>query len=201
MTEVRTAEVMTFPSGGRLVQTHGRLRSGFGRPKRTNGLNHILLSAEITWHGDREASWERPRIEPQWACHRGSRHFELTGPPEGEDPRFCRDCLDALIGPVVYYAERDGVIKIGHSSSPLVRTSQMDARLLAWEPGRFDLERQRHHELRAAAAQTSGEWYRPVPELVQRIFELRADCASDLPVDPFLVCGLGPLLLSTEVAS
>lgn len=201
MTETRTAEVMTFPSGGRLVQTRGRLRSGFGRPKRSNGLNHILLWAEITWHGFREDRWERPRIEPQWACHRGSRHFELVGPPEGEDPGFCRGCIDALIGPVVYYAERDGVIKVGHSSSPLVRTTQMDARLLAWEPGGFDLERQRHQELRVLGAQTSDEWFRPVPELVQRIFELRSQCASELPLDPFVVCGLGPPLLPTEVAS
>lgn len=201
MTEIRTAEVMTLPLGSKLVQTSGRFRSGFGRPTRSHALNHITSHAEVTWEGVIGHPWERPAISARWTCGGSSRYFELVGPPEGEDPGFCRGCIDALIGPVVYYAERDGVIKVGHSSSPLVRTTQMDARLLAWEPGGFDLERQRHQELRVLGAQTSDEWFRPVPELVQRIFELRSQCASELPLDPFVVCGLGPPLLPTEVAS
>lgn len=64
----------------------------------------------------------------------------------------------------VYFAERDGLIKIGCSDSPKVRVGALHARLLAVIPGRYPEERQIHN--RFAADRVDGEWFRPSAELV-----------------------------------
>lgn len=64
---------------------------------------------------------------------------------------------------VVYFAERDGLIKIGMSGVVEKRMAALHCSLLATYPGGRDLERRMHE--RFAADAVGGEWFKPSPEL------------------------------------
>jgi hypothetical protein len=88
--------------------------------------------------------------------------------------------------PLVYYAMRDGLIKIGTTNRIRKRLSDQGVdELLAVEPGSFDLETERHaqfaeHKLssRRGTGQGRGrgpaEWFRPGDDLMAHIEALRA---------------------------
>lgn len=72
---------------------------------------------------------------------------------------------------VVYYVERDGLIKIGTSYQPIQRTRQLRGELLATEPGSFKKERERHEQF-ATSRCGKTEWFVPTPELWDHIESL-----------------------------
>lgn len=87
------------------------------------------------------------------------------------------------VGPVVYFAERDNLIKIGYSDSLSRRLSGLaheptgpgaaitgDVQLLAAIPGDRKMERRLHE--RFAAQRVVREWFSPSPELNELITEL-----------------------------
>lgn len=88
--------------------------------------------------------------------------------------------------PLVYYARRDGLIKIGTTTEIRARmTAQGITDLLAVEPGSYDLEDQRHtefavHRLSRKRGTGNGrgngpaEWFRPGASLMAHIEALSA---------------------------
>src|ERR1039458_2410411 len=88
--------------------------------------------------------------------------------------------------PLVYYAMRDGLIKIGTTTQIRRRlAAQGIDELLAVEPGSFDLETERHaqfaeHKLSRRRGTGRGrgsgpaEWFRPGGDLMAHIEALRA---------------------------
>ncbi len=76
----------------------------------------------------------------------------------------------------IYYAERDGLIKIGYSRKPADRMhwpGLEGAELRAVEPGDRDLERQRHGQFHASRVE--GEWFSPSEELREHMAKLGKD--------------------------
>lgn len=67
----------------------------------------------------------------------------------------------------VYFAHRDGLIKIGCSTGPDQRVQALRADLIGWEPGSFYRERVLHE--RFAATRVTGEWFRMSPEIREYI--------------------------------
>jgi NUMOD3 motif len=103
--------------------------------------------------------------------------------------------MDDLIGqidmsnrthePLVYYARRDDLIKIGTTTRIRERVSHQGVELLAVEPGSYELETERHEqfaEYRLSRKRGTGrgrgqgpmEWFRPGPDLMAFIDALRA---------------------------
>lgn len=72
----------------------------------------------------------------------------------------------------VYFARKDGLIKIGSSVDPSRRLRELRVEILVTTPGdkRTELA---FHTLFADAA-VGNEWFRPVPELLEVIESLRA---------------------------
>jgi hypothetical protein len=68
--------------------------------------------------------------------------------------------------PFVYFAERDGLIKIGTSANVPQRMRTLRATLLALKPGGREMERQMHRTFAQWAV--GGEWFEDCPEL--RVF-------------------------------
>lgn len=64
----------------------------------------------------------------------------------------------------VYFAERDGLIKIGVSRSPATRCQALRARLLGEVEGDYKTERQFHR--RFAHLRVHGEWFAPDLDLI-----------------------------------
>lgn len=81
-------------------------------------------------------------------------------------------------GPVIYYLERaDGAVKIGTTRNFAERRKQLikqfgSLTLLAWEPGHFGVEQQRHAEFFWDRLPV-GEWFVMSPELRDHIVDLR----------------------------
>lgn len=74
--------------------------------------------------------------------------------------------------PLVYYALRDGLVKIGTTTGLAQRMSQLDIdRILAIEPGSVDLEARRHE--RFAGLRVHHEWFRPGEDLIAHADVLR----------------------------
>jgi hypothetical protein len=80
--------------------------------------------------------------------------------------------------PVVYFARRERLIKIGWTSQLPKRMKQIPARALAIEPGDIVRERQLHHRFAHLLADRR-EWFHPGPDLIAYINALRE--ADDLP--------------------
>lgn len=80
-------------------------------------------------------------------------------------------------GPIVYYLERaDGCIKIGTTIHFRERYQTLTREfgaltLLAWEPGHFYIERERHADF--FSAQLAGEWFVLSDDLRHHIVDLR----------------------------
>lgn len=127
------------------------------------------------------ALWLRParavRFFATWQC--GSHTSEASFGTSPEDLTLCPACsFKGAIddGSHVYFAERDGLIKIGCSVTPAARSRGLGALLLATQPGGFGAEADMHE--RFHASRISGEWFLPEDNLLAHIASLRAQDAS-----------------------
>lgn len=77
---------------------------------------------------------------------------------------------------VVYYARLNGHIKIGTTKHLAQRMSTLKADLLAYEPGTYDIEAERHREYDIARSHL--EFFHPAPELIQWIRLLRGEATA-----------------------
>lgn len=85
--------------------------------------------------------------------------------------------------PLVYFARRERLIKIGTTTNLRHRMMALHAQALATEPGDLVRERQLHDRFKhLRASGRSREWFHPEPELIAYINELRA-ASGILPVD------------------
>jgi hypothetical protein len=85
--------------------------------------------------------------------------------------------------PVVYFARRERLIKIGTTTNLAHRMMCLHAQALATEPGDLVRERQLHRRFQHLRAPgRSREWFHPEPDLIAYINELRAS-SGILPVD------------------
>lgn len=82
---------------------------------------------------------------------------------------------------LVYYMERvDGAVKIGctrsyqQRRSALVQRHGLPLKLVAWEPGYFDLEERRHQQFSHLRIAAIPEWFRVEEDLYEHILALRA---------------------------
>lgn len=73
---------------------------------------------------------------------------------------------------VVYFVQRERLIKIGFSVNPVKRAGALNAVILATVPGERHVEREMH--LRFAHLRQYGEWFEPGPDLLAYINELRS---------------------------
>lgn len=76
------------------------------------------------------------------------------------------------VGPVVYYIQRTGLIKIGFTTCLADRMNALRPdQLLAVEVGDRDLEYARHEQFAAHRVRTPAgtEWFRPAPNLLAHI--------------------------------
>lgn len=74
--------------------------------------------------------------------------------------------------PAVYYMQTGNPVKIGTSSNVLSRIEALrPERLLALEPGGYDLEAERHRQF--AASRSHGEWFRLTDELASHVEAVR----------------------------
>ncbi len=79
---------------------------------------------------------------------------------------------------VVYYASRGDLIKIGITANLQQRMYDLDVdEVLATERGNRDLEVARHHQFRHLLAR-KREWFRPAPDLLAHIAEVKAAMVS-----------------------
>lgn len=90
----------------------------------------------------------------------------------------------------VYFAERDGLVKIGYSANPIRRAEQLGAELLAVMPGGARMERLMHRHF--ADYRSHGEWFHPGLGLIIFIEALHGD-------DPYRRAGLPEEYHSAEV--
>jgi hypothetical protein len=80
----------------------------------------------------------------------------------------------ASLPPVVYFMRMpDGIIKIGHSGDMAHRMSVLGGELLAFTPGDRTDERA-HHKRFAHCLDHGREWFRPEPDLITYVNDLRA---------------------------
>lgn len=131
-------------------------------PRTPHRLIHAVAEAgPEDWKGNHRA---------EWVCGTSSVSAVLIDEPTGS--RLCRMCLpvESVTTDAVYFAERDGLIKIGASRRPAVRAAALRADLLAFLPGDARTEAALH--LTFAHLRESGEWFRPAPELLAFIDRL-----------------------------
>lgn len=82
--------------------------------------------------------------------------------------------------PLVYFARRERLIKIGTTTNLPHRMVSLHAQALATEPGDLVRERQLHRRFaHLLASGRSREWFQPEPDLIAYINDLRA--ASRIP--------------------
>lgn len=93
--------------------------------------------------------------------------------------------MPTVHAPLVYYARRDDLIKIGTTTQIRLRMSALDiTEVLAVEPGSYALESERHAQFaehRLSPRRTDGvqgrgpkDWFRPGVDLMAHIEELRS---------------------------
>lgn len=117
-------------------------------------------------------------VAARWTCTKTVGSVDLFDVPP-EDATWCPRCDIAGIhrdaAPRVYYAERDGLIKIGTSRNVPVRMDALKARLLAIEPGGPTVERTRHEQF--GDSRVVGEWFQPTAGLHAHIASLTEQVA------------------------
>lgn len=139
---------------------------------KTRRLVHTVSRVAILWRGGTPAAFAA-----RWRCGDVSTFAALIpGPPDGWE--MCKPCgtVDVTAGPYVYFAERDGLVKIGWSGHPCQRALGLKASLLAVVPGSRQDERIMHE--RFAGDRVAGEWFRPSPALVEYVDALKAAVPS-----------------------
>lgn len=72
--------------------------------------------------------------------------------------------------PTIYYAEREGMVKIGCTRAVGQRMQALRTSLLATEPGSYELEAERHAQF--DHLRIAGEWFRPGAALMAHIDRL-----------------------------
>lgn len=145
---------------------------GMGRAGR---LLHRCARVTVEWGDDGiRGPRNRPRLRAEWLCGFVTPQAVLftTPPPETDRCRFCHDDLPSSGERVVYFAERNGLVKIGTTINPALRMRALGAHLLAVEPGGFVREARLH--ARFADDHDFGEWFRPSGELLGYIDGLKA---------------------------
>jgi hypothetical protein len=94
--------------------------------------------------------------------------------------------------PLVYFARRERLIKIGTTTNLRHRMMSLHAQELATEPGDLIRERQLHqHFNHLRASGRSREWFHPEPDLIAYINQLRAASQTppiDSPAPPIGQC-------------
>lgn len=125
------------------------------------------------------AMWPKnanPLLGARWSC--GGRAVDAVLGVEAEDRPLCSRCdwSGATDGPTVYFAEKDGLVKIGCSTSVLLRVPTLKARLLAIEPGGYAREWELHQQF--ADDRAFGEWFRYSDALHRHIASLTTEAAS-----------------------
>lgn len=100
---------------------------------------------------------------------------DVFKPPIGDAEAKRRRGMKRKKDHVVYYIQVGDVIKIGTSGNLRQRilSYPMNRRLLATEPGSYELESKRHAQFRALS-QFGKEWFAPGEDLMRHINDLRA---------------------------
>jgi T5orf172 domain len=129
----------------------------------------------ITWSGERHTEGVRVVKGERWTTVYDGELPYLDGPLPWELRTASRrpELVKAKPG-TVYYGRRGDQIKIGTTTDMKMRMTQLRFdEILAWEPGTYDVERQRHEQfghLRVGR----GEWFRAEDELTAHCGALRA---------------------------
>jgi hypothetical protein len=109
-----------------------------------------------------------------WGC--GGMCVDPALGPADDEGQLCPRCDWAGLhddgSVLVYFAQGDGLVKIGASSSVTRRVASLRATLLATEPGGFGREHELHE--RFAGDRVAGEWFRPSDALLAHIRALSA---------------------------
>lgn len=154
----------------RIVECRHHAAFGYSQQSNVRRLTHTVTRVAAFFPADRP-----PLMLATWTCGGGSINAALTWEPKRRQ-RMCGRCLHRDRPPFVYFATRNGLIKIGCSKHPERRMSELDAHLIATVPGGYELERSLHRRfdhIRAFGAGVDGrEWFHPADELVEHIAAL-----------------------------
>lgn len=102
-----------------------------------------------------------------WSAQAGGAHDPLPVMGRIDRPRRTPDQHK----PVVYYLQFGPFIKIGTSRNFAARRQDIPHdRLVAWEPGSYDVEAVRHQQF--AELRHRGEWFRAEGELLAHVAQL-----------------------------
>lgn len=141
-------------------------------------LLHSVARVDLRWYGRQRD----PAMHAQWLCGSSSGRPVLLGELTDELTRCWRCELAAPFhpapSPCVYYAERNGRIKIGTSTDLPRRLYGLGWPVpLAVEPGGFDLERERHDQFASLRIDLASEWFEPGADLLAHIASLNSASA------------------------
>lgn len=148
---------------------------GHTRYRRHSGqwpLLHRVAEIHLVWRNRRA-----PDCRVRWLCGSGGARPVLLTEPNPELTR-CFRCERAGVFhpapvPCVYYAERNGRIKIGTTGNLPRRLYGLHWPMpLAVEPGSFDVERERHDQFAGLRIDQASEWFRPGADLLAHIATL-----------------------------
>lgn len=116
------------------------------------------------------------RLEGRTADRLGMLYFDLRERTKRTDEAAHRA---RAVKPKVYYVQVGEYIKIGYTKRLRERMTQYPPhkRLLATEDGGRDREVERHNQFAGSLAQ-GKEWFRPTPDLIDHINQLRAKLGS-----------------------
>jgi len=158
---------------------HPKVR--FGTPVATHiGHVHLIDKVYLYW------SFDRYRLAAMWKCGATSHDVRLLAAPVSSR-RECPRCdIPSWVtgDPMVYFARRDGLIKIGCSREPHNRMRTLKAEpILAIPGGRSDEKalHQRFAHLQHLVG-SEREWFDPGADLLDHIASLSvATRAADHP--------------------
>ncbi|WP_060888669.1 hypothetical protein [Streptomyces scabiei] len=98
----------------------------------------------------------------------------------GQPTAVPQDAAEGLWHEVVYYMRFGNLIKIGTTGQLYTRVRRLKPdKLLAAEPGSYDLEAKRHREF--ARFRAEGEHFYPAPPLLQHIRRVQAQYKPRVP--------------------
>lgn len=141
----------------------------YGFSRKREGVVHTPSGVVID-HGLRSGVYVR------WLCGAGAWNPEYVEEPP-QFRRLCRNCgLLSLEQSGVYFASKNGLIKIGCSAHPAKRVANLGAELIAVQPGDFETERTLHRVF--ADDREHGEWFRPSTFLLAYIERVIAENAE-----------------------
>ncbi len=149
-----------IPPGVTVARNHAPF--GTTRHSWASTVDHVVHRVErvlIYWHDS------PPGVAASWLCGGYTLSAVLI---DTVPSRLCLACdIPQQTGPMVYFAEFNGLIKIGCSRNLRRRMASLGARLLAAIPGDFAKEKEIHREY--AYARSHGEWFLRDPSLMNFI--------------------------------